>query len=130
LLNNGSADATRRRKFVANPPESSGSGARRRLAPAQALANQLHEDGFLRPRVTGYQGQHVSWAASGSLIDADADAPSSSAGARHQGRGGHSIAPPHALRIVPGGAPQWKRRSEAGKVFSPKRGLALAFPGA
>lgn len=132
LLNNGSADATRRRKFVANPAGYSGSGPRRRLAPAQALANQLQEDGFHRPKVTGYQGQGVSWAASKRLIhaDADADASTSTAGARHQGWGSRSIAPPHALRIAPGSTPQWKRRSEAGKVFAPKRGLALAFPGA
>jgi hypothetical protein len=128
LLNNGSADVRRRRKSVANPPASSGSGSTPHLTPAQELANQLYEDGFLRPRVTGYQGQGVSWAASRSLVDADADAPGSSAGARHQGWGSHSIAPPHALRIVPGDASQSKRRSEVGKVFVPKRGLALAFP--
>jgi len=129
LLNNGSADATRRRKFVANPAEYSGSGPRRRLAPAQELANGLHEAGFLRPRVTGYQGRGVSWAASKHSINAAPDAPNPPAGARHQGWGRRSIAPPHALRTLPGDTSQWKRRSEAGKVFAPKRGLALAFPG-
>ena len=131
LLNNGSADATRRRKFVAHPSGYSGSAQRRRLAPAQALANQLQEDGFISPRVTGYQGQGVSWAASKGMTNADAEgeASTSTAGERLQGWGSRSMAPPHALRIAPGDASQRKRRSEAGKVFAPKRGLALAFPG-
>ena len=132
LLNDGSADTTRRRKFEADPPGSRGTGSRQRLAPAQALANQLQLDGFLRPRVTGYQGLGVSWAASKGLINADAEggASTSTAGARHQGWGSRSMTPPHALRVAPGDASQRKRRSEAGKVFAPRRGLALAFPGA
>jgi hypothetical protein len=131
LLSNGSADAARRRKFVANPPEYSGSDRSRRLAPAQALANQLQQDGFISPRVTGYQGQGVSSAASKGLINADPDgeASTSTAGERLQGWGSRAMGAPHALRIVPGDASQRKRRSEAGKVFAPKCGLALAFPG-
>jgi hypothetical protein len=124
-------DSTIKERSLPNPPEYSGSGPRRRLAPAQALANQLQEDGFLRARVTGYQGQGVSSAASKGLINADAEggASTSTASERLRGWGSRSMAPPHALRIVPGDASQRKRRSEAGKVFAARCGLALAFPG-
>jgi len=125
LLARESADTKPRRKFEANPPGYTGLFSNRRVAPAQYLANQLKEDGFVRPRVTGYQGQGVFWATAKHLVNAESEAEHSSASARHQGWGSASIAPPYAIHIVPGRASDWKRRSEVGKVFKPKRGLAL-----
>jgi hypothetical protein len=120
LLSWESADSKPRRKFEANPAGASGFFSNRRLAPAQYLANQLQEDGFLSPRVTGYQGQGVFWNVSKHFINEDsASAPQSAVG-RLQGWGSDSIAPPHALRSIPGYASNWKRRKEVGKVFKPK----------
>jgi hypothetical protein len=127
LLSRESADAKPRRNFEANPRGYSGLFSDRRVAPAQYFANQLKEDGFIRPRVTGYQGQGVFWATAKHIVNADSDAGHSSAGARHQGWGSGSLAPPHAIQIVPGKASEWRRRSEVGKVFKPRQGLAFCL---
>jgi hypothetical protein len=127
LLSWESADSKPRRKFEANPSGASGFFSNRRLAPAQYLANQLQEDGFLRPRVTGYQGQGGFWNVSRhSINEGSTSAPQPAAG-RHQGWGSDSIAPPHALRTIPGHASDWKRRKEVGKVFKPKSSGLLCY---
>lgn len=125
LLSWESADAKTRRKFEENPSGFSGLFSNRRVAPAQYLANKLEEDGFLRPRVTGYQGQGIFWPVSKHFLAGDSASTAPNANERHQGWGSQSIAPVHALQVIPGHSSDWKRRRDVAKVFKPKRGLGL-----
>lgn len=125
LLSWESADAKTRRKFEANPSGYSGLFSNRRVAPAQYLANKLEEDGFLRARVTGYQGQGIFWSVSKHFLTGDSASTHPNANERHQGWGSQSIAPVHALQVIPGHCSDWKRRRDVAKVFKPKRGRGL-----
>lgn len=122
LISWESADTRTRTKFEANPPGYRGLFSNRRVAPAQYLANKLQEDGFAHPRVTGYQGQGIFWSISKHFVNAGAEPAHSNGATRHQGWGSRSIAPVHALQVIPGYSSNWRRRRDVRKVFGPKRG--------
>jgi hypothetical protein len=134
LLSCESADTVRRKKFTSSAPGYSGRPFRRRIAPAQYLANKLQEDGFVRPRVTGYQGMGILWRGARQCV-----LEQGPEFVRHRGNatglsgwGPESCAPLYGLRVIPAeeDTADYKtarRRSEVATVFKPKSRLPLCW---
>ncbi|HEX7684747.1 MAG TPA: hypothetical protein VF446_14640 [Trinickia sp.] len=123
----GSADTAPRRKFESRPRGYGGFPFRRCMAPGQYLANKLEENGFVRPRVSGYQGRGVLWTDAKDFILE----PPGSAIAGHEattrlgGWGAKALAPCHAVRIAQDDWKSARRRSTVAREFRPQRGCGL-----